>query len=152
MFPQFDEDAVDRVGMVAGGALGAATALPGILTRGRKGEWFDKQSSWWTDTAAERAIINNVAEGNLSETDALMIFKKNREAEVGNSGLVSGEKFTRALTGGALGYTGARVATSIAETLFSPKWTPQEQANMAYTGGIAGGLMGLLGSLAGSSR
>jgi len=150
LFPQLNEDAVNRIGAVGGGLLGAATSIPGIQTSGRRGEWFDKKSSWWTDTAAQRAIMNNVAEGNLSETDALQIYQKNREAEVGKTGLISGRAFTKALQGGARGYVNARVATSIAETLFSPKWTPKEQLRMAQSGGVAGALIGLLGSLSGS--
>lgn len=152
MFPQLDEDRLDRLSTVAGGALGLATMLPSYMTMGPKTPLFDKKSDWWTDTSAERAIANHVAEGNISEVEALQIYQKNREAELANTGLVSGDRFAKALTGGAMGYAGARVATSIAETLFSPKWTPQEQANMAYAGGVAGGLMSLLGTLAGGSK
>jgi hypothetical protein len=160
-----NEDATNTVATIGGGLLGLGTMAPQIAQSMEHGGWFnggpgvapaaaptpvkEVRADWWTESAAERAIMGGVSAGTLDPVEALQILQKNREAEVGNTGLFNSKLFGKAIGGGAGGYLGARVASSIASTLFGSKWTPEEQQNMAYQGGLAGGLLSVLGSLAG---
>ena len=102
----------------------------------------------WPMQNVERSVVSHVAQGNISPDEAANILTVNRRAEIGKTGLVSRNTFSKAVGGFAMGYLAARAATPIAETLFG-KLTPREQQQLAYKGGLAGTLMNTLGDVVG---
>jgi hypothetical protein len=106
------------------------------------GKQMAKEASWWTESAAERGLYNEIARGTLSPIEAVQIMKKNREAEVGSTGLMNSGLFGKAMGGGAAGYLAARTMDSIV----NPGMPSDQQQNRGYLGALIGaGLNTMLG-------
>jgi hypothetical protein len=127
--------------------LGLGSMAPQLADSMEHGGWLgdppgEKRSSWWTNTQVERELFQSVERGALQPVQALQILKRNQEAELGRTGLVSSGRFRNALVGAGAGYGAARLGTALMERLTGNVSDPAQRQRTGFMGALLGGYLG----------